>query len=105
MSVIKLSNDGYGMPLTVEQGVILAYVLGPWQDEVFLQLKALLAPLGIHHSYTDAAEVYNRHLASEIHTVGKHDIQKIEQKHLTLPTHMKRLAPKTSCFFHVHFVP
>jgi hypothetical protein len=50
MSVIKVSNDGYGMPLTVEQGVILAYVLGPWQDEVFLQLKALLTPLGIHHS-------------------------------------------------------
>lgn len=36
-------------------GVILAYVLGPWQDEVFTQLKALLAPLDIHHLYTDAA--------------------------------------------------
>ena len=52
-------------------GVILAYVLGPRQDEVFLQLKALLAPFSLHHFYTDAAEVYNRHLASEHHTVGK----------------------------------
>lgn len=79
-------------------GVILAYVLGPRQDEVFLQLKALLAPFGIHHFYTDAAEVYNRHLASDSHTVGKHDTQKIERKHLTLRTRIKRLARKTICF-------
>ena len=64
-------------------GVILAYVLGPRQDKVCLQLKALLAPFGIHHFYTDAAEVYHRHLPSEHHTVGKHDTQKIERKHLT----------------------
>jgi len=79
-------------------GVILAYVLGPRQDEVFLQLKALLAPFGIHHFYTDAAEVYNRHLASDSHTVRKHDTQKIERKHLTLRTRIKRLARKTICF-------
>ena len=36
-------------------GVILAYVLAPWQDEVFTQLKALLAPQDIHHFYTNSA--------------------------------------------------
>jgi insertion element IS1 protein InsB len=79
-------------------GVILAYVLGPRQDEVFLQLKALLAPFSLHHFYTDAAEVYNRHLASEHHTVGKPFTQKIERKHLTLRTRIKRLVRKTICF-------
>ena len=64
-------------------GVILADVLGPRQDEVFLQVKALLAPCGRHHFYTDAAEVYNRHVTSEHHTVGKNNTQKIERKHLT----------------------
>jgi insertion element IS1 protein InsB len=79
-------------------GVILAYVLGQRQDEVFLQLKALLSPFGLQHFYTDAAEVYNRHLASAQHTVGKQFTQKIERKHLTLGTRIKRLVRKTICF-------
>jgi len=79
-------------------GVMLAYVLGPREDEVFLQLKALLAPFGILHFYTDGAEVYNRHVAPEHHTVGKQETQKIERKHLTLRTRIKRLVRKTICF-------
>lgn len=79
-------------------GVILAYVLGQRQDEAFLQLKALLSPFGLQHLYTDAAEVYNRHLASAQHTVGKQFTQKIERKHLTLRTRIKRFVRKTICF-------
>jgi insertion element IS1 protein InsB len=65
---------------------------------VFLKLKALLAPLGITHYYTDKAGVYQRHLPPEQHTVGKLTMQKIERKHLTLRTRLKRLARKTLCF-------
>ena len=79
-------------------GIVLAYVLGTHQDEVFLQLKALLAPRGIHHFYTDGADVYNRHLKPEQHTVGKRQTQKIERKHLTYRTRLKRLVRKTICF-------
>lgn len=79
-------------------GVVLAYVLGTRQDEVFLQLKALLAPFGIRHFYTDGAKVYDRHLNPEQHTVGKTHTQKIERKHLTLRTRIKRLVRKTICF-------
>ena len=79
-------------------GVVLAYVLGTHKDEVFLQLKALLAPLGLHHFYTDGADVYNRHLEPGQHTVGKTHTQKIERKHLTLRTRLKRLVRKTICF-------
>ena len=79
-------------------GVVLAYVLGTHQDDVFLQLKALLAPLGIHHFYTDGADVYRRYLPPEQHTVGKTHTQKIERKHLTLRTRLKRLVRKTICF-------
>jgi insertion element IS1 protein InsB len=71
-------------------GVVLAYVLGTHQDEVFLQLKVLLAPFGIHHFYTDGADVYDRHLDAQQHTVGKTHTQKIERKHLTLRTRLKR---------------
>jgi IS1 family transposase len=79
-------------------GVILAYVLGTREDEVFLQLKALLKPFGIHKFYTDGAKVYERHLQPQEHQTGKENTQKIERKHLTLRTRIKRLVRKTICF-------
>jgi insertion element IS1 protein InsB len=81
-----------------QTGVVLAYVLGTRQDEVFVQLKVLLAPFGIRHFYTDGADVYDRHLDPEHHTVGKTYTQKIERKHLTFRTRLKRLVRKTICF-------
>ena len=79
-------------------GRVLAFVVGPRKDAVFLKLKALLAPLGITHYYTDKASVYHRHLPPEQHTIGKLSMQKIERKHLTLRTRLKRFARKTLCF-------
>ena len=79
-------------------GRVLAYVVGPRKDAVFLKLKALLAPFGITRYYTDKAGVYQRHLPPEQHTVGKLTMQKIERKHLTLRTRLQREARKTLCF-------
>lgn len=79
-------------------GQVLAYVLGTHQDIVFLKLKRLLKPFGITRFYTDDWGTYQRHLDSERHRIGKQDTQKIERKHLTLRTRIKRLARKTICF-------
>jgi insertion element IS1 protein InsB len=79
-------------------GRVLAYVVGTRKDATFLKLKALLASFGITRYYTDKAGVYQRHLLPEQHTVGKLMMQKIERKHLTLRTRLKRLARKTLCF-------
>lgn len=79
-------------------GKVLGYVFGTHQDEVFLQLKALLEPFGITQFYTDDWGAYERHLEAEKHTIGKQNTQKIERKHLTLRTRIKRLARKTICF-------
>src|SRR5262249_44949031 len=79
-------------------GRVLAYVVGSWKDTVFLKLKALLASIGLKRYYTDKAGVYQRYLPPEQHTVGKMTMQKIERKHLTLRTRLKRLARKTLCF-------
>jgi insertion element IS1 protein InsB len=81
-----------------ETGEVLAYVLGTHQDEAFLQLKALLEPFGIEQFYTDDWGAYERHLDPDLHTIGKQNTQKIERKHLTLRTRVKRLARKTICF-------
>jgi len=79
-------------------GKVLAYVCGRRQDEVFLQLKALLEPFGIRRFFTDPWGAYARHLAPEIHVPGKRHTQQIERKPLTLRTRVKRLARKTICF-------
>jgi insertion element IS1 protein InsB len=65
---------------------------------VFLKLRALLTPFGITRYYTDKTGVYTRHLSPAQHTVGKLSMQKIERKHLTLRTRLKRLARKTLCY-------
>lgn len=81
-----------------QTGEVLAYVLGNHKDDVFIQLKALLEPFGINRYYTDDWGAYERHLDKKKHRVGKRNTQKIERKHLTLRTRIKRLARKTICF-------
>ena len=79
-------------------GKILAYTLGARKDEVFLKLRELLQPFGISRFYTDDLGAYERHLPPEQQRVGKANTQKIERKHLTLRTRIKRLARKTIFF-------
>ena len=79
-------------------GTVLAYVFGKRQDQAFLDLKALLQPFGIRRYYTDGWDAYQRHLAPELHEVGKRNTQRLERKHLTLRTRIKRLVRKTICF-------
>jgi insertion element IS1 protein InsB len=47
-----------------QSGKVLAYVFGRRQDDVFLRLKALLAPFGITRYYTDGWGAYERHLST-----------------------------------------
>jgi insertion element IS1 protein InsB len=79
-------------------GQVLAYVFGRRKDEVFLKLKALLAPFGITRYDTDSGGAYTRHLDADEHQPGKRNTQKIERKHLTLRTRIKRLVRQTICF-------
>ena len=79
-------------------GQVLAYTFGQRKDEVFLQLKKLLEPFGIKKYCTDGWGAYERHLPKENHEVGKMETQRIERKHLSLRTRIKRLTRKTICF-------
>jgi len=105
--VVDLAINGSGIRDTARwlwhaidhhTGRVLAYVIGTRKDATFRDLRALLAPFGITHYHTDKAGVYRRHFPLEQHTVGKVAMQKIERKHLTLRTRLKRLACKTLCF-------
>ena len=79
-------------------GTVLAYVFGKRQDQAFLDLKALLQPFGIRRYYTDGWGAYQRHVDPEQHEIGKRNTQRLERKHLTLRTRIKRLVRKTICF-------
>ncbi len=81
-----------------QTGTILAFVLGLREDRMFLKLKRLLKPFGITKFYTDNLKTYERHLSKEERFVSKFKMQKIERKHLTLRTRIKRLQRKTLCF-------
>ncbi len=82
-------------------GKVLAYVLGTRTDNVFVKLKTLLEPFGIKKFYTDGWGAYERKLDSNQHQVSKANTQKIERKHLTLRTRIKRLVRRTICFSRV----
>ena len=77
---------------------MLAYGLADHKNSAFLELKALLPPIGITQFYTDGWGVYERHIKPVFHTVGEAHTQTIERKRLTLRTRIKRLARKTICF-------
>ena len=79
-------------------GKVLAYGFGRRKDTVFAALKALLEPLGITRSFTDGWGAYERHVEAEQHTIGKANTQKIESKHITLRTRIKRFVRRTICF-------
>jgi insertion element IS1 protein InsB len=77
---------------------VLAYVVGTRKDAMCLKLRTLLASFGITRYDTDKAGVSQCHLPPEQYTGGKLSRQKIERKHLTLRSRLKRLARKTLCF-------
>ena len=81
-----------------DSGKVFAYTFGDRKDAVFPELKKLLNPLGVNHYSTDDWGAYKRYLPPEKLETGKRNTQKIERKHLTLGTRIKRLARKTICF-------
>jgi len=65
---------------------------------VLRELKQLLESFGVSRFYTDHWGAYARQLKPKRHFPGKRQTQRIERKHLTLRTRIKRLARKTICF-------
>lgn len=94
----KANPRWLGHAIDPHTGKVWGYVFGQRKEEVFLRLQALLQPWGITKFYTDGWGAYERHSASEQHTVGKEHAQKIESKHINLRTRIKRLVRRTICF-------
>ena len=83
-----------------ENGDVVAYVLGSREHEMLWKLWELLSDLNleIEAVYSDDNFAYHEVIPWNILRIGKKNTQKIERKHLTFRTRLKRLARKTICF-------
>ena len=81
-------------------GHVLAFVFGRRTHATFRRLLAVLAAAGwaVGQWLTDAWGAYDPCLPTEQHLVGKGPMQRLERKHLTLRTRLKRLTRRTICF-------
>jgi insertion element IS1 protein InsB len=83
-----------------ENGDVVAYVLGSREHEMLWELLELLSGLDIEivAVYSDNNYAYNDIIPNNILQTGKKNTQKIERKHLTFRTRLKRLTRKTICY-------
>ena len=81
-------------------GQVLAFVFGRRSHATFRRLLAVLTQAGwpVARWFTEAWQAYEACLPATQRQVGKGAMQRLERKHLTLRTRLKRLARKTICF-------
>lgn len=83
-----------------EKGQVVAFVFGRRTHATFRRLLAVLERAGwaVEKWFTDAWGAYEVCLPAEQRQTGKAPMQRLERKHLTLRTRLKRLTRKTICF-------
>ena len=81
-------------------GQVVAFVFGRRTHATFQRLLALLSGAGwvAAQWLSDAWGAYAACLPTQQHQVDKAPMQRLERKHLTLRTRLKRLTRKTICF-------
>lgn len=83
-----------------DNGEVVAYIFGTRKHDMLWKLLELLATLNIEIEavYSDNNFAYHKAIPHKILRTGKKNTQKIERKHLTFRTRLKRLARKTICY-------
>jgi insertion element IS1 protein InsB len=83
-----------------DNGDIVAYVFGTRKSEVLRELWVLLEGLELRivAVFSDDNFAYHEVVSGDILHTGKRNTQRIERKHLTFRTRLKRLARKTICY-------
>ena len=83
-----------------ENGDLIAYVLGSREHGMLWELLDLVYNLNFDVTavYSDDNYAYHDIIPSDVLVTGKRNTQRIERKHLTFRTRLKRLARKTICY-------
>lgn len=87
-------------------GRVVAYVFGRRTHAPFPRRRAVRAGLGraVTRWFTDAWWAYGDTRPESQHVVGKAALPRLERKHLTRRTRLKRRARKTICFSKSQFL-
>ena len=83
-----------------DNGDVIAYVVGSRDHKMLWSLFTLIYNLNLEiiEFYSDDNFAYHEIVPYNILKTGKQNTQKIERKHLTFRTRLKRLARKTICY-------
>ena len=83
-----------------DTGDVIAFVIGNRKKEMCQKLWDALKALNIEITdvYADDNWSYHKVIPAGILKTGKRNTQRIERKHLTFRTRLKRLARKTICY-------
>jgi insertion element IS1 protein InsB len=86
--------------LNHDTGEIIAYVFGTREHEVLQKLLVLLSKLNVEiiQVFSNDNFAYRDAISRDILQTGKRNTQRIERKHLTFRTRLKRLARRTICY-------
>ena len=76
----------------------IAFCFGSREHKVLDELLKLLTSVNIRYVYTDNNFAYSSRIPASKHRIGKRNTQRIERKHLTLRTRLKRLNRRTIGF-------
>ena len=92
-----------------DNGDVVAYVLGSRKIQSLEKLTTLISNLNLNisHIYTDNNFPYQEVIPHNVLEIRKQNTQKIERKHLTFRSHLKRLTRKTICYsksFEMHAI-
>jgi len=81
-------------------GEIIAYVFGTREHEVLQKLLDLLSKLKVEIEavFSDDNFAYHEAILANVLFTGKRNTWRIERKHLTFRTRLKRLARRTICY-------
>ena len=90
-----------------DTGDVIAFVVGSREKEMCQMLWDMILSLNIKviAVYTDKNPSYIEVIPAKLLKTGKRNTQRIERKHLTFRTRLKRLARKTICYsktIHMH---
>lgn len=87
-------------------GQVVAFGFGRGTHATFRRLLAVLVQAGwpVEQWFTDAWGTDEACLPAQQRQVGKAPMQRLERKHLTLRTRLKRLTRRTICFSKKQFL-
>ena len=104
-SFVQNKDDRRWLWYVIDHGTreTLAYVFGErelnGENEVFLELKALLEPFGITTFYTDGLSTYERNLAGFTHIISKKNTQRIKAQELDPQNPYKEIVSQNHLLF------